>query len=89
MSELISNTFLQKVEKPKEKLIEKNLMEKSFISELGLNNDPIYIKAKNNYLEKQFLQQNFLNKNVCNEKPVVKEYYNRYVEYTFINIAIM
>lgn len=86
MSELVSNSFHQMIEKPKEKFIEKTLLEKSFVSELGQRSDPIYKKAKNCYLDKEYLQQKYLNKYVFNEKPGVKDFYEKYVEYILLII---
>ena len=80
MSELASNSFIQMDDRPKEKLIEKNLLEKSFINDLGNYADPLYEKVQNKYQDNEQIRQNYLNKYVQNEKPGVKVFYQKYVE---------
>ena len=81
MSELASNSYIQMDDRPKEKLIERNLQEKFFINDLGNKTDPLYERVKNKYQDNEYLQQNYLNKYISNEKPGVKEFYLKYVEY--------
>lgn len=80
MSELASNSFMQMDDKSKDRLIDRNIQDKSFINELGSKIDPIMEKAKNTYLDREYLQQQYLNKYVGKEKHAVKDYYNKYVE---------
>ena len=84
----VASTYAKKYSM-KDKLIDKNLLENSFVSQLGNRNEHSYSKVIKNYLNKEHLQQNYLKKNVFNEKPVVKEFYSKYVEYCYkINEAI-
>ena len=84
----VASTYAKKYSM-KDKLIDKNLLENSFVSQLGNRNEHSYSKVIKNYLNKEYLQQNYLKKNVFNEKPVVKEFYSKYVEYCYkINEAI-
>jgi len=87
MSEIVSNSFKQLDDKLKDKFIEKNLEEKSLISELGYRMDPTIEKVRNNFLDKEFLRQNYLKKYISNEKPTVKEFYDKYVEYVNYNLG--
>jgi hypothetical protein len=87
MSEIVSNSFKQLDDKSKDKFIDKNLEEKSLMSELGYRMDPTIEKVRNNYLDKEFLRQNYLKKYISNEKPTVKEFYDKYVEYANYNLG--
>jgi len=67
-------------DKTKDKLIDRNIQDKSLLSELGRTNDPLYDRTNKKYLENEYLQQNYLSRFVTNEKPVVREFYEKYVD---------
>jgi len=79
-SEIASNSVLNMTDKNKDKLIDKNIQDKSLLSDLGRNHDPLYEKTNKKYMENEYLQQNYLSRFVSNEKPDVRDFYEKYVD---------